>query len=78
LLEYTKNITICDPHVDIQKAKDEYNVDITKTIPEQKYDTVILAVAHDEFKKINNILSTSSIVYDVKGFFLEYEFDGRL
>ncbi|MDR0743935.1 MAG: nucleotide sugar dehydrogenase, partial [Tannerella sp.] len=40
LLEYTKNITICDPHVDIQKAKDEYNVDITKTIPEQKYDTV--------------------------------------
>ena len=37
----------------------------------QKYDSIIIAVAHDEFKKLNFKSlkkSDNSIIYDIKGF----------
>lgn len=71
LYEYTHNITVYDPWVDVKNVKDKYGIDIISTAPNNKYDAVILAVAHDEFIKINkyNLLSKKTVVYDVKGFF---------
>ena len=36
----------------------------------EKYDAVILAVAHSAFEKLNvrNLINKRSVVYDVKGF----------
>lgn len=71
LSEYTHNITIYDPWVDIKTVKDKHGINIMNTALNNKYDVIILAVAHDEFKKINRVdlLSKNAVIYDVKGFF---------
>ena len=80
LEEYNANITIYDPWADPQVAKHEYGVELHNELPEQHYDAVILAVAHDEFKglDISSISNENSVVYDVKGIFSEELIDGKL
>ncbi len=81
LTEYTSNITVCDPHADADKVKSIYGISLNKKIPSSKYDAIVLAVAHDEFRDINvSSLKNNpdSVVYDVKGFWKKEEVDGRL
>lgn len=83
LNEFTSNITIYDPWVDINEVKNEYNLEIqTKDLKllKNKFDAVILAVAHGEFKnlKIRDLLINNGIVYDVKGILSKETIDGRL
>ncbi len=50
--EYTNKITVYDPWADVDSVKREYGIDIVKSLPKgEKYDVVILAVSHEEFKK---------------------------
>ena len=48
-------------------------------MPNGKYDAIVLAVAHNEFLKIdfNNYLNDNGVIYDVKGI-LAGEVQGRL
>ena len=81
LSEYTNNITIYDPWVNVDAIKKEYNITATNHLPDNKYDAVILAVAHKEFSKLNvrDFLENSNgVVYDVKGVLPRTEIDGRL
>lgn len=81
LKEYTSNITVCDPHADCEKVKSIYGLSLSKEIPLTKFDAIVLAVAHDEFKSINisNLKKNSnSVVYDVKGVWKREEVNGRL
>ena len=45
-----------------------------------KYDAVILAVAHNEFKELNidEISNQNRVVYDIKGIWNKEIVDGRL
>ena len=81
LTEYTSNITVCDPYADVDKVKSIYGISLEKEIPSAKYDAIVLAVAHDEFKTIavsDLKKDTCSVVYDVKGVWNREEIDGRL
>ncbi|MBO7443168.1 MAG: nucleotide sugar dehydrogenase [Paludibacteraceae bacterium] len=81
LTEYTSNITVCDPHADADKVRSIYGISLEKEIPSAKYDAIVLAVAHDEFKSItvSNLKKTpDSVVYDVKGIWKRENVDGRL
>lgn len=81
LTEYTSKITVCDPYADADKVKSIYGISLEKEIPSAKYDAIVLAVAHDEFKGINiSILkkNPNSVVYDVKGVWEREDVDGRL
>ena len=81
LSEYTNNITIYDPWVNIDAIKREYGITATNQQPDGKYDAVILAVAHKEFSnlKVRDFLENSNgVVYDVKGVLPRTEIDGRL
>jgi UDP-N-acetyl-D-galactosamine dehydrogenase len=80
LQEYTHHITVCDPRADIETVKEKYHIHITKILPRHKYDVVILAVAHDEFKEtdLTDLLSENAVVYDVKGVMPVHLIDGRL
>ena len=81
LSEYTNNITIYDPWANPAEVKHEYNIDITNNLaPSQKYDTVILGVAHKEFLSldIKSMLNDTAVVYDVKGILDRNIIDGRL
>jgi UDP-N-acetyl-D-galactosamine dehydrogenase len=84
LSEYTQNITIYDPWADAAHVKSEYHVDVTTQNLDSlrgKYDVVILAVAHAEFRhsRVREFLKCENgVVYDVKSVLDKNEIDGRL
>lgn len=81
LSEYTNNITIYDPWADSAEVKKEYNIDITNQLDtSEKYDAIILGVAHKEFLSldIRTRLNSNGVVYDVKGVLDRNIIDGRL
>ena len=81
LEEYTPNITVYDPWANQESVKREYGIDIVKQLPiEEKYDAVILAVAHNQFKDldIKSLIVENGVVYDVKGALDRSIVDGRL
>lgn len=80
LQEYNANVTIHDPWANPAIAKHEYGVEVSNTLPEAKYDAIILAVAHNEFTNLNlDVLKAeNAIVYDVKAFLPNGTYDQRL
>ena len=80
LREYTSNITVYDPWANVEHVMKEYNTPIVNKLPDEKYDTIILAVAHKEFLSldIKSMLNEKSVVYDVKGILPRDIVDGRL
>lgn len=81
LHEYTSNITIYDSWADKNKVMSEYGIEVVNEIcREKRYDAVILAVAHDEFKNLNvmDLVKEKGVVYDVKGILDREIIDGRL
>lgn len=80
LREYNVNITVYDPWANPRIAKREYDIDITNKLPNQAFDSVILAVAHKEFIdiNINSLCNSNHIIFDVKGMLDKSLIDGRL
>ncbi|MEL5892651.1 nucleotide sugar dehydrogenase [Bacteroides sp. GD17] len=80
LKEYNLNITVYDPWANVEIVNREYNLNIESQLSTQNFDTVIFAVAHDCFKKINvkEIVKSKHVIFDVKGFCDKGLIDGRL
>ncbi|WP_297974563.1 nucleotide sugar dehydrogenase [uncultured Bacteroides sp.] len=80
LLEYTKNISVYDPWANAEKVCDEYGINLIENIDGKKYDVIILAVGHNEFKTIDikAHVNDISVVFDVKCFLDRSIVDGRL
>ena len=76
-------IDIYDPYVSKFEVKKEFNIDLINEPEKSKYDVILMAVAHDEFRKISLQKLTSfakeiHVLYDVK-YLLEKKYvDGRL
>ncbi|MCO5264911.1 MAG: Vi polysaccharide biosynthesis UDP-N-acetylglucosamine C-6 dehydrogenase TviB [Lentimicrobium sp.] len=77
--EYSCNVDVFDPWADAAEVKHEYGVDLIAK-PEGTYDAVVLAVAHNEFKKldIKAFGGTNSVIYDIKGLLDKNMIDERL
>lgn len=77
--EYGINITIYDPWANPSEVKHEYNLETTQNVPQEKFDAIVLAVAHNQFKSLDlqSIKKEKSVVYDVKGVLTE-NVDGKL
>jgi len=70
LNEFGLNTTIFDPWASPSDVSREYELKSLKSVPNEKFEAIVLAVAHNEFIDINleDLKSNSkSIVYDVKG-----------
>ncbi len=70
LNEFGLNTTIYDPWASAQEVFDNYKLVLSENINDKKFDAILLAVGHNEFKKLNidDLKNKSnSIVYDVKG-----------
>lgn len=80
LLEYTKNISVYDPWANAEKVYEEYGIRMIDNVNEKKYDAIILAVGHSEFKTIDikALGNDISVVFDVKCFLDRAIVDGRL
>jgi UDP-N-acetyl-D-galactosamine dehydrogenase len=78
---YNVNLTVVDPWAEPQEVHHEYKLHTIKEIPaNSKYDGIVLAVAHDEFKPINvlDFLHSNHVIFDVKGLLDRSIVDGNL
>ena len=77
------NIDVYDPWVDKDEAVHEYGIKPIDQPVEGKYDAILLAVAHDEFKQlsleqIKAFGKDNHVLYDIKYLLKANEVDGRL
>ncbi|WP_433628195.1 nucleotide sugar dehydrogenase [Chryseobacterium cucumeris] len=78
LEDYSLHVTTFDPWAKPEEVKHEYGLEVVNEIPQEKFDAIILTVAHKEFLDLDlkDLLKEDGIIYDVKGI-LE-ESDSRL
>jgi len=69
LKEYGILVTIFDPLANANDVKKEYNLVTIDTLPNDKFDAIVLGVAHAEFLDLNfsELQKENSLLYDVKG-----------
>lgn len=69
LEDYGVKVTTYDPWANPLEVKHEYNIDSVIELPSQKFDAIVLGVAHNEFLDVNLDLlkKDNAIIYDVKG-----------
>ena len=69
LKEYGIVVTIFDPLANANDVKKEYNLVTINSVPNDKFDALVLGVAHTEFLKLNfaELQNDNSLIYDVKG-----------
>ncbi|GAA4080458.1 nucleotide sugar dehydrogenase [Flavobacterium cheonanense] len=79
LVDYGISVSIFDPWANPAEVFHEYGLKSTNTIPNQKFDAIVLGVAHVEFLDLDLVLlkNANSILYDVKGVFGKIA-DGKL
>ncbi len=80
LKDYGVNVIVHDPWASPEEVMHEYKLETTQSLPENKFDAVVLAVAHNQFLTIDfqGLLKKNGILYDVKGILEESIVKGRL
>jgi len=79
LKDYGIAITVYDPWASPDEVKHEYGLETCNTPPAEKFDGIILGVAHSAFieMELDAVRKPVSIIYDVKGV-LGHRAHGRL
>ncbi|SHM62212.1 nucleotide sugar dehydrogenase [Flavobacterium saccharophilum] len=69
LKEYGITVTIFDPLANKEEVKKEYKLETINSVPNEKFDAIVLGVAHAEFLKLefSELQKANSLLYDVKG-----------
>lgn len=78
LKEYDLDLDIYDPWVDPLEAAKEYGIDPVSSLANAKYDAIVLAVAHDQFKQMSvddfeKLGKAQHVLYDLK-YILDQEY----
>ncbi len=79
LKEFGVNVTVHDPCADIHEVKEEYGIEIITELS-NKYDGILLAVSHEEYKTLNleNFKNNNAVVFDIKSMWEKEMVDARL
>jgi UDP-N-acetyl-D-galactosamine dehydrogenase len=83
LKEYNMNVDITDPWCSSEQAEHEYNLSLTEKPEVGHYDAIILAVAHNQFKRlgvdeIRKLGKQHHVLYDLKYILPKESVDMRL
>lgn len=76
-------VDIYDPMADPKELKKMYNLKLIKKVSKKKYDGIIIAVRHLEFKtlglkKIRTFCKKNSVIFDLKSLFINQKTDFSL
>jgi UDP-N-acetyl-D-galactosamine dehydrogenase len=76
-------VEVHDPWADRRETRHEYGLTLTTALKPRRYDAVVMAVSHDEFKKlgirgVRKLCKPKHVVYDIKHVFKSGQTDGRL
>jgi UDP-N-acetyl-D-galactosamine dehydrogenase len=72
------NVDVFDPYADKVEVQEELGISLIETYNLDNYNGVIVAVAHDSFKRINIETSENQVIFDLKGIFTKKSVDKRL
>jgi UDP-N-acetyl-D-glucosamine/UDP-N-acetyl-D-galactosamine dehydrogenase len=77
------NVDVFDPWVDKEEAYKEYQIRLINKPVNDKYDAIVLAVAHNQFKalaieQLRDYCKESHVIYDLKYLLSAEDSDGRL
>ena len=77
------NVDVYDPWLDALEVQKEYNIEVVDELEKNKYDVIIMAVAHEKFKKFSLLnlkafAKKSYVLFDVKYLLGKDQVDGRL
>jgi UDP-N-acetyl-D-galactosamine dehydrogenase len=80
---FNSNVDVYDPWADKDEALEEYDVELIEKPKLGKYDAIVLAVSHEQYKKLNieqlrSYGKNKHIIYDIKCIFPQDQVDGRL
>jgi len=80
---YGVNIHVYDPWVDPEEAVAEYGINPIATLEDGKFDAIVLAVSHEQFKQmdikqVRALGKPDSVIYDLKYLFSAELTDERL
>jgi UDP-N-acetyl-D-galactosamine dehydrogenase len=82
LKSFKLNVDVYDPWATISGVKHEYDIDLISDFKDitKKYQTIVIVVAHEEFKKlnINSVAAKNFVLYDVKAMLPKEKSDMRL
>lgn len=83
LVGYNVHVDVYDPWVDPEEAKHEYGIRVVSYPSKEKYDAIVLAVAHDEFKEmgaetLREFGKPTHVLFDLKYVLPKSESDMRL
>lgn len=83
LKKYGAKVDVYDPWADAKEAEHEYGVRPVRTPAKGRYDAIVLAVAHKEFRElgidaVRAFGKKPHVLYDIKYLFAADEVDGRL
>ena len=81
LCEFGLNVEVYDPIANADEVRREYGIHLLpKLNPDKHYDTIVVAVAHSQFKSIDfkKYKENNSILFDVKAIVDRDLADGRL
>ncbi len=81
--KYNCNVDIYDPWVNNEEASSKYHINMVESPVSGKYNAIVLAVAHDEFLKlqieeVRGFGKDNCVIYDIKYLFNEKDVDGRI
>jgi UDP-N-acetyl-D-galactosamine dehydrogenase len=81
--EYGANVDVYDPWVNAQEAQHEYGITPVTEPAAGKYDAIIMAVGHDQFKQmgvdsIRKLGRRECVLYDIKSILPRSSVDARL
>jgi len=78
LQEYGCDVSVSDYWADQEEVLHEYGIDLIDEPNLEKYDAIVLAVAHDNYKVLNITKSEKQVLFDIKSVLDNNESDGRL
>jgi UDP-N-acetyl-D-galactosamine dehydrogenase len=83
LEKFGARVDVYDPWVNGHDAQHEYGLAPVKSVRKGTYDAIVMAVAHNEFRKmglpkIRELAKREHVLYDIKYLFKADEVDGRL
>ncbi len=69
LKDYGIAVTVFDPLANIEEVEREYKLKTVNIMPKERFDALVLGVAHSEFLEIDfsTLQKDKSLIYDVKG-----------
>ncbi len=82
LMDYSIHVHIHDPHASPNEVAHEYHLTLIDQLSND-YDAVILAVAHDEYKKLDadfflGVMKEDPILFDIKGVYPREAMEARM